>query len=203
MQTIREPGVRYTNLPNNQADRDYFKTWHWYYRFVMANRIFDAWKLIAYDFARRRIQDIRAVEMTNRPAGNPAVPPQDAAGAAANVGAVYTSELANGLLLRWHVYRPAHLVTGSGPPFHANDRLWDALRWAQDPTTNGGINVNWNIAVTAWTNDHERALIAGIIEQANGQPALQQAYTRIQNFNHLGHSLSDARDSLNFSPPPP
>ncbi len=73
---------------------------------MIANRVFQQWRLVAYDFARRRLQDVRSAPMTGKPAGNSTIVPHDAAGAAVSIGAVYTSELANGLLLRWHVYRP-------------------------------------------------------------------------------------------------
>lgn len=205
MQFVRKPGYRFEDVPGSQDEENYFKTWHWFYRFVMACRIFDEWKEAAYKFARFRIQDIRDAGMTGQPgapnAGSGATIPQDAANNNVNIGDVFTSERAIGMLLRWHVKFPSHVVEGAANQ-QAGNRLWSALERAQDPAQNGNINVNWNTPVANWTNDHERALIAGIqAEGATVSTGIQQGLTDVQNFTRQGQNLDTARDSFLFHSP--
>lgn len=201
LQIVRQPGYTFENLPNTQAEENYFKTWHWFYRFVMAIRVFDDWKRAAYDFARVRVQDLRATRMTDRPAGNTAVIPQDNGGNNVTIGQVFTSEMAMGLLLRWQVYRPGHVAAGGANP-NAGERLWNALARAQNPAQNGGINVNWGGDVAAWTNDHEAALIAGVdAEGSSVSTGLQDGFNGIQAFTRQGHNLSSNRNSFRFDAP--
>ena len=198
MQHIREPGGAWQDVPTNQADRNYYKNWHWFYRMVMAFRLNDNWKQRAYDYARLRVQDLRGVTMTHRPNNHLAVPPVSGA-AAATLGQVFTSEASMAILLRWHVKRSSHVAEGGAAP-HAAKGLWDVMRRAQVPAQNGGHNLAWNTDVATWGNDHEAALIEAIIGQvATFDPGLSARLVAIRDTAPVaGHNLSRDRGSLQF-----
>ncbi len=201
-QQIRVPGGHYEDVPNNQTEENYFKTWHWFYRMVMANRIYDTWKRRAYDFARVRLQDLTAVRMTNRPPGNTAIGPVDASGNPATIGTVFTSELTMALLLRLHVKGPSRIADG-GHPGHASSELWTILQDAQTPAKNGNITVVWTGDVATWTDQHELALIPAIIALARSIHAdLATHLVGIRDdsaFN--GHTLQRGRGTFQLHAP--
>lgn len=201
IEAMLEPGARYSPWPDTDVARAYFKTWHWFYRFVMAARVFDDWKRIAYDFARIRLSDLRAVKMTGKPSTNPAIVPNSgASGIDVTVGEVFTSELAMGMLLRWHVKRTAGLVVDG----HADNDLWGALRRAQATSP----ALDWHLPVAAWTSSQEAALIAGLqaqtadIPNATDRATLQTHLAEMPTFARQNMNLSPSRGSLQFDAPP-
>ncbi|MCP4029127.1 MAG: hypothetical protein GY736_22815 [Sphingomonas sp.] len=217
MRQIRAPGGAMKNVPQNQADENYFKSWHWFYRMVMANRIYDDWKLNAYNYARWRLADVMATTITQQPGTNGATAPVTAAGAAPTIAQVFTSERSMAMVLRWHVNRPAHINTNTtgaaanNVPGHAGAHLWGALERAQDPMQNGGLNLNWINAVNTWTDDYETALMAGLIAEAatltnaagNPDMGVRDNILDIRDmFTVNGRRPDPARDSFDFDPPP-
>jgi hypothetical protein len=76
-----------------------------------------------------------------------------AGGATVNstIGNIYTSEKAVAILLRWHVWRPSHVV--GDPP---NNRLRAVLQ----STINGSAGINWQLPIASWGAAHESALTA-------------------------------------------
>ncbi len=209
LQIVQTPGYRFTNVPRQQIAENQFKTWHWFYRFVMANRVFPDWKRVAFDFARWRMKDLRTQAMSGKPDDNDAIVPHGAPGQAVTIGDVFTSELTIGMLLRWHVKRPSHIILdiedpdGSGRIDVAGPKLWDALKKAQTPATNGGLNLDWGASLTNWTSDYEMALIAGLISAAGAVDAgLQTNLEDAGTFRRQGHLLSRVRNSFSFVPPP-
>lgn len=207
LQIVQAPGARFTNLSKTQGEENYFKTWHWFYRFVMANRVFGDWKKAAFDFARWRLADILSKPMTRRPAGNTAIVPHDGAAQAVPLSRVFTSELATGMLLRWHVRFPEHIITDvanadGGTLEVAGPRLWNALAKAQTPVTNGGIDVNWSAAVATWSSEHEAAMIAGMLSEAEEvSDNLHTGLTDAGTLSRQGHTLSRERGSFEFASP--
>ncbi|MHA6645700.1 hypothetical protein [Mesorhizobium sp. A623] len=208
MQCIRKVGGTFENVPQTQEDENYFKNWHWFYRAVMANRIFDTWKSRSYNFARWRLNDVRAGMMTNQPVGNEANAPVAANTAVPNLGQIFTSERALAMLLRWHVNRPAHILIGNPPTAAAH--LWGAIERAQDPAQNGGLDLNWAGDMANWANDHETALMNGLVAEAatltdsRGRPYLRVRDDMIDirdNFTEQRRRPSADRGSFQFHAP--
>jgi peptidoglycan hydrolase-like protein with peptidoglycan-binding domain len=84
---------------------NYFKTWHWFYRFVMASRTIEGFRRCMWDMARIRLRDILSTPWSKE------TDPNGGAGdRRTKIGDVYTSEKAVALLLRYHIWRPASIV---------------------------------------------------------------------------------------------
>jgi hypothetical protein len=184
-------------VPETRDDYAYLRSWHWFYRFVMAARTFGSWQRRLWDMVRFRLRDIRAAPwgagVANLGNGN-----------APTIGDVYTSELALGMLLRWHVYRPGHVVAGGGNAQRAGAELREAF----DRARADHPGLNWATAPDAWNNDHEEALIDGLENHvaSNNVPAniranMPGAFQDVQNFRFGAQGLDNARNSLDFDEP--
>lgn len=204
----------YTRLARNEAEGNYFKTWHWYYRFVMAGRTVAGYRERMYHMARMRIRDIRrrpwGTGVANVSQGLPAPRP-------AAIGDVFTSERAMALILRWHIRFPAHMVSGGGPGNRLRNVLANAVAATSGPNAPAGQTpLTWTGDPSQWTTRHEEALIQGILDEvANlGNAGLSQTMTYVEawpNWSGPGASnprgyalaaplarLSTARNSLDF-----
>jgi hypothetical protein len=148
---LQQEGGGYTRLAQTEADGDYFKTWHWFYRFVMAGRTIDGYRRRMWDMARIRLRDILA---TPWGPGVPAVPVTGGGTRPATIGDIYRSERAVGSILRWHVRYPAHVVSAGT----AGGRLRAAFTRAAIPPTAGDP--------TQWSDAHEASLVDGIHAEA-------------------------------------
>ncbi|MFE1288838.1 peptidoglycan-binding protein [Streptomyces sp. NPDC058751] len=137
--------------------------WHWAYRLAMAFRVEPQFRNAMWDLARQRVADVLALrwpDTPQAPAANNFALADVGVGPAARrplVGEVFTSERAVGMILRWHVNRPADMVTGQ----RAGTQLRQALRWArQNPA-----GANLLQPVTAWGDAEEARLLAGLRAQ--------------------------------------
>jgi hypothetical protein len=86
------------------ARNNYLRSWHMFYRFQMATRVFpEVWQA-AWDMARFRLRDILSAEIPkewgfSNGAQNPL-----------HIGDLITSELNVAFLLQWHIVAPATLI---------------------------------------------------------------------------------------------
>jgi hypothetical protein len=139
-----------------------------------------------WNMIRIRIRDIRNHQITFQVGANPVN---------ATIGEVFTSEKATALLLRWHIYRPAH-ITGI--------RLITAITTA---ITNNQT-INWTLPITDWTDNHEEALTTAILAAANTVNAQHSDVANWPNYagragrayvlnNELG-SLRSGRNTIEF-----
>ncbi len=196
--------------PAQAADANYFRTWHWFHRFSMAGRTITAFRRRMWDMARIRLRDIRA---TPWGPGPPAVADVPTGGTprGATIGDVATSEQALAMIMRWHVWRPAHVVSGGT----AGPRLRGALTRAAIPAAAGHPG--------QWTDAHEQAMIDGLTAEAAalGDQGLIDSLDSVRNWHTWGagggprgyalaHTVADlwaARGSLDFEggglPPAP
>lgn len=213
----------YTRLPQSEAEGNYFKTWHWYYRFVMAGRTVAGYRERMYHMARIRIRDIRrcpwGTGVANVNQGTPTA-------RAATIGDVFTSERAMALILRWHIRFPAHMISNGGPGTRLRNALSNAITATNAANTPAGQTpLVWTGDPSQWTNRHEEALIQGIMDEvANlGNAGLNQTMNYVEawpNWSGPGASnprgftlaaplarLSTGRNTLNFDaaglPPSP
>lgn len=194
----------YEALPRSEEEGNYFKTWHWHYRFVMAGRTVPAYRRRMWDMARLRVRDIRRTPFGPGVAN---VGPR-----AATIGDVFSSEVSAALLLRWHIRAPAHVVSRGV----AGDRLRDAF----DAARAQAPQLAWDGDPSGWGDAHELALIAGIAAVNSGRLARSLSHVDAwPDFLHrrnpnryrlaapVAAPLSRARGSLEFDgeglPPAP
>jgi len=128
----------FERLAKSEQEADYFKTWHWFYRFVMAGRTIDGYRRRMWDMARVRLRDLRAAPWSGT----------------RTLGDVFTSERASAILLRWHVRFPGDVIDGG----KAGPRLHDALARARQASP----ALDWNGDPEGWTDGHEAALLRGL-----------------------------------------
>ena len=154
---------------NSVAEAAYFKSWHWFFRWVMAGRTIDTVRRSMWNMVRMRLRDVLAINASIT-AGQ--VTFQD------SLGAIFTSERATAILLRWHIFRPTH-VTGNS----VRNSIVNAI--------NANRNIAWNLPRAQWTNAHESALLTQLLADANQinntQTALSQwpAYAGRTDRNYI------------------
>ncbi len=159
----------FTRFSTAEADANYFKTWHWHYRFVMAGRCVTGYRERMSHMARMRLRDVLNVPWG---AGGGQVVTAPNVTRSPLISDVFTSEKCVALILRWHIRFPAQVVSGGAP----GQRLRNALATAQAAAP----TLTWTGDPTAWTNAHETALLDGIVTAA---PAgVQAAFTYITNW---------------------
>jgi hypothetical protein len=143
------------------VDGNYFRTWHWAYRFMMAARAFPAFRLRMWDMARIRLRDVRSAPIPAA-AGVPDVPNGAGGTRTATIGDCFTSEQAMGMLHRWHIYHPQDICIANA----AGPRVVAAIAAAGLPGTAGDP--------TTWTDAHERDLIDALrAEVGNADAAIR------------------------------
>lgn len=145
---LQQEDGSYARLPLAEPEGNYFKTWHWFYRFVMAGRTLPGFREGIWDMTRLRLRDILAT-----PWGEAVQGQIDGDRGPLTVGDIYTSEQAIALLLRWHIRFPAHIISDG----QAGSRLRQAFRRTPIPPT-AGTPKQWNDA-------HEAALINGLMAE--------------------------------------
>ena len=157
-------------------DADYFKNWHWFYRWVMACRLFPNIWLKCWNLCRYRLQ-----ALLNAPCR--------AAGliGGTTLGQVYTSEKAVTALLRVHVNRPAAIIQSPG---RASNYITDSIANA---ITAGNLPNN----PAQWTNNQHQD-----VDTAMVQALLDAATTNNWPYrNDLDNVLAFAV-ILRYDPPP-
>jgi hypothetical protein len=176
-------------------DCDYFRTWHWFYRWIMACRMFpDIWHQ-CWNLCRYRIQALLAAPFPNI-AGLPA---------GINLGQVYTSEYAVAALLRAHVNVPAAVIASRNASATVVNSLTGEL--GADPS----LGTTW----PNWTNAQHQAvdlaLVEGLLATAanhkdkNNQPAPwpygKDLMSALGYVSDTGIALSQDAGSFQFDPP--
>ncbi|MFB7448213.1 hypothetical protein [Streptomyces sp. NPDC056194] len=146
------PGPGVTQKYGQYAEHEYFRLWHWFYRFVMAGRTLDGFRRNMWDMARMRIRDLRATPWNSVTAANP-YPMKTGT----TIGDVFRSEKTAALLHRWHVFGPAYLLRGK-PNATASVRLQNVVKTAE---TDSGLTFGDD--PTHWNEHHEEALAAAIL----------------------------------------
>lgn len=146
-------------VPREEVEFNYYKTWHWFYRFVKAGRHNIEYQRSMWDMARFRIRDIRSC-LWQQNSENV-------------IGDIFTSERAVAILVRWHVRFPADVCRNGV----ASDRLRNALNAAR----NSYPNLRWDTPPSTWNNQHERALLDALADQvaARNNNGLTQTITQI------------------------
>lgn len=142
------------------SEADYYKSWHWFFRMVMAGRAVDVTHHAMWDMVRYRVRDVLNIAIRVQSGGLTLN---------ARLGDVFTSEKAVAILLRWHIFRPAH-VSGST----VRDSIASAIQ--------GSSGVNWNVLPSQWQNSHEIALTDQLLIDATAVNPTQGALASWPNY---------------------
>ena len=149
---LQQEDGTYARMAQTEADGDWFRTWHWFYRFVMAGRTIEGFRRRMWHMARVRLRDVGATPFAAG-AHVPDVPDGHGGTRPATIGDVYTSERAAAMLQRWHIRFPAHIVNAGATGDHLNGAFARAAipPGAGDPTR--------------WTDAHQAALVQGLLDE--------------------------------------
>lgn len=130
------------------ADRNWIRNWHSFYRIQYALRSSLEIRGLFWPYTRQRLADLLSTPWSG------AEPP-----GAAMIGDVFKSERSIALLARWHVYRPAHVVSDN----KAAVVPIEVVRAA-------GLSKK---KVSTWTSADEALLAAAFITTANGSQKMR------------------------------
>jgi len=125
----------------------YLKSWHWFYRLSMAGRTIGGYRKAMWGMAVARVSKILDKDVSFSVNGSTV---------SAKLGQIFTSEKAVAILLRWHVYRPSHVV------HNTYGRVVPAI---QDAIHNAST-LSWGMPVASWTDSHESALTSALLTKA-------------------------------------
>jgi hypothetical protein len=178
--------VYYPNKPMSlkHADMNYLRSWHWFYRFLMATRTIEGFRRAFWRTSR-----LRTRELLRTPLG-PEAP-------GVRIGDVFTSEKGVALILRWHVRAPGNMALNGT----AGRWLINSYRLAR--IQNRGPSA-WGTPNT-WTDQHELALIESLMNRvpemiaAEGRSGMRESMRAIRGYQWLSESRGSYpfRDLLN------
>lgn len=137
----------FSQLLKAKTEAAYLKSWHWIYRISMAGRTIPEYRQAMWEMAKQRIRDIRARSVSFQVGTNTIN---------STLGEIFTSEKAVAILLRWHVFRPSHVVNP------AYDRVTAAIQDA----INNNPSINWQLQTSNWVDVHESALTERLLTAA-------------------------------------
>jgi hypothetical protein len=165
---------------------NYFRSWHFFYRFVMAARTIPEFRRLTYDFARMRVRHVMDIPINNfgflDAAGNRVDP---------TIGEIFRSEKSFAMVLRIHVFRPAWIGNVSNQGNTLNRILRNAM------------NRIGNYNFSAWTQREERILIEEMLNFADyPEPArvadVQATLAGVNNFNYKNLPNGTLSEQRNF-----
>jgi len=133
-----------TMVDRDPIEANYFKMWHWFFRWVMAGRTLETVRHAMWDMVRLRVRDVLNIDVTIQ---------VGATTVTGTLGTLLTSEQATAILLRWHIFRPAH-VSGAS----VRNSIAAAIR--ANPA------LDWGLPPSHWTNEHESVLVARLLADA-------------------------------------
>ncbi len=159
---------------DNQARFEYFRTWPFFYRFVMAGRASRALRRIQWDMARLRLRDLMTITWVHD-AGDPDYlfvnDPVTEVSRVATFSDVFSSEKAFALLYRWHVNWPVTSLDADAGRPEASEHLRTAFRAVRDDInsrpifyTGGQLRrdvSNWTYPLVGG-QPHESVLVDGL-----------------------------------------
>jgi hypothetical protein len=123
-------------LKAQKTDANFMRSWHWFYRFAMAGRTIEPYRLAMWPMARIRVRDILSASLEG----------------SVQIGQAFTSELAVAVLVRWHIRFPDNMIRNG----RAAPTLVGILNRARQ---SGG---SWPPNPANWTQDNEDRLVAAL-----------------------------------------
>lgn len=186
------------SLPNDKsglAFGNYLRSWHWFYRFVMAARTISGFTRYIWDFARLRIRDISNIIIQNLGFTNSTGQKKDP-----TLAEIFTSERAFALILRLHVRYPSHVANLN----NQNDGLKTILKNSLTQIKNEGLETK---DFSKWTQRHQEILIENIINNYPTSKGIRTTLETVRDFAFKSTTLSTAANSFDFNsnnlPPAP
>lgn len=174
---------------------NYLRSWHWFYRFVMAARTVSGFTQYIWDFARLRIRDISSISIQGLGFTNNS-------GAVQNptIAEIFTSERAMALVLRLHVRYPARV----GGVNSQNEGLKEILNNSLDQMKRERLETK---KFAQWTDRHQEILIENFINNFPTTEGIRMTLETVRDFTFSGNALSAAANSFSFDssslPPAP
>ena len=170
------------DLPINEIEWDYYKSWMWYYRFVMAGRCSDEYRRQMWAMARIRLRDLLTTTWVDIPSGSNW---DDST----ILGEIFTSEQTVAILLRWHIRYPSQLCRITTGP---------AMQNIFEQAQQTGEDLSWTDPPAEWTNEHESALLQAMLGVAEDRsPAFNDTIERVEEWpdydgrGSRGYTLTD------------
>lgn len=143
----------FEGVPRDATHWNFFKTWHWFYRFQASCRSIEGFRRRMWDMARIRLRDILDAPW------KPGALPQE--WGPQKIKDIFNSELAIAMLLRWHIFRPGHVIDGG----MTSDRLTAIFKLANIPKPAGSPD--------HWKQCLQNHLIRAILEYVRSRPKAQ------------------------------
>ncbi len=159
--------ARTVDVDQQLEEANYYKSWHWFFRWVMAARTITNIRPYVFDMALMRIRDILSITLSSTIGGITID---------STLGDIYTSELAVAILLRWHIRKPAHVCEANDSGSYIQEALESAF---QDRT------INWSLPISSWTDKHEKAITDSLYDQANN--AGIDGIDKVKNWPNWSH----------------
>jgi hypothetical protein len=145
---FQDANGNYSIEPNNFTCAEYFRNWHWIYRFSAASRTDEGFRTGFWFMTQLRLWDILSAEWD----GDYIIQGRTGPARKALIGDIFRSEAAVTILLRYHVSAPANIVN--------KKRAGAILKWALE---NAGFDYKAS-EPKDWTDDQERQLILKLVD---------------------------------------
>jgi len=192
--------------PDAKSEALYFKSWHWFYRFVMAGRTIEPYRERMWEMARVRLRDLRSAS----------IPLEAPAGASwssedITVGDIFTSEKAMAMVYCWHIYQSTYafreIASAFGRARDGNHQVHeqyvdqdDRERQIQRQLILGeeeidGTTLDWTSRPSTWSDRHELALIGGLLQRSSGEIRRRVGLLFLDSHQ----ALDEGRDSFQFA----
>jgi hypothetical protein len=168
----------------------------------MAGRTKSGFQRAMWDMVRMRIQDFRNVQIAltgtvtvTQQTGQPAQQIQFTHNT--TLGAIFTSEKANAILLRWHVFRPAHVATTTENNSYVAQTIRRVI--TDNPT------LRWDNPVADWTDVQEAKLTEAILTRGNAVPESGNSFTKAAGWptytgrNGNGYAINNQLGALRIT----
>ena len=157
------------DLPKDRNELNYYRSWHWFFRWMMAGRTIEEIRTYMWDVTRMRLQDIldlrvNVAAVSSGPSWNNTYGHVLINNGINNVALseIFTSEVAVAGLLRGHVNAPTSVVRTNN---EVGRKVCETI--ASAITQNNSLI--WNTGINGWGNAHEIALINRLFPMLEAQ----------------------------------
>jgi hypothetical protein len=206
----------------NRDQIEYFRTWPFFYRFVMAGRAGREFRRRTWDMARIRLRDLRDIVWVHNEQAEDYLRGPDRT-TPAKFRDVFTSERTMALIHRWHVNKPSFLLTGNPPEASTDLRAaFRAVRNANHDIFYDNSTFRHNVSDWIFPTEGETVIANGIIQyiQQKGWTDLYNTMIIVRDWSYtetipgtqspkrLGNPFADRDsfdldlDGLPLDPPP-
>lgn len=166
---------------------NYFRNWHWFYRFVMAARTIPNFTKYIWDFARLRLRDISSI-----PIKNLGFTDRNGQAKDPSIAEIFSSERAFALVTRLHVRYPSHVANLNSQDTGLKTILKNALAQIKKE----GLEAR---DFAKWGQRHQEILVDKITTYYPTTKGIRQTLETVRDFSFNGTSLSIAANSFAYN----